>query len=152
MELPSGKATLKADMLHTDPSQHSKIKYIINSAFTWRSSTEKKKKKKPTSYRRNIWNLLHFAGPECGLLCCWWWGLGVFYCKNETTFSFRGSSYFLLSEVSFRQHFLTQFRNILSWCWRVTIGVSEIISFTPLPALFVKTQCRFNLYQLTKVV
>jgi len=58
----------KVDMLHTDPSQQPKMKYIVNCALTLRSSTEKT----PTIYKGNILNFPYFAGTEPGLV---WFGL-----------------------------------------------------------------------------
>lgn len=68
MELPSWMGRLKVDMLHTDPSQHYKIKYIMNPAFTRRNSTENKKTQQvigeiPESYYvLQVLNLVCFVG------------------------------------------------------------------------------------------
>lgn len=71
---------------------------IYNEFCLYMKTQYRKKKKSSTSYGRNIWNLLHFAGPKHGLFCWWWWSLEVLHCKKKTSFSFRGSSYFLLLE------------------------------------------------------
>lgn len=92
----------KVGMLHTDPSQQPKIKYIMNSALPLRSSTENTR----TSYKGSILNLPHFAGIDPGLFCLFGfvWLVVFFNAEMKLHFPF--------SQETFMQHFLTEFRNI----------------------------------------